>query len=352
MQNDDVIWHIINHQFCSFKSKVAKEHTFCSNPYSVSGLCIRSACPLANSSYATIREENGVCYLFMKTIERAHTPKNLWEKIKLPGNYVKSLEIVSKHLEHMPKYLVHRNKQRLTKIHQMLIRMRKLKLKAKPKIVTTNAKVDKREVGKERKALKAANLDRAIENELLERLRQVTEGEIYNYPEKAYSKVLNKAANKYKATEDGGEEEEDPDEEYEGEEQELNEAQREVGEEEEDEEDENEDYNVEYIEDFEESDTEDADLEDTDQLLELQQSTNGKRSASSSSDSNGSSDSSSSSKKKKVNSSTGSSSSNSKPRVEIEYEYEDEDEEIARNTAMNASSSGRGVAASTMDYNF
>jgi len=36
---------------------------------------------------------------------------------------------VSKELEFFPKYLQHRNKQRLTKIHQYLIRMRKLKLK-------------------------------------------------------------------------------------------------------------------------------------------------------------------------------------------------------------------------------
>jgi len=198
MQNDAVIWDIINHQFCSFKSKVARERTFCQNPYNVTGLCIRSACPLANSQYATIREEEGMCYLFIKTIERAHTPKHLWEKIALPQNYAKALEIVSNQLEHFPKYLVHRNKQRLTKIHQMIIRMRKLKLKARPKIVTTNTKVDRREVGKERKALKAAQLDRAIENELLERLKQVSEGEIYNYPEKQYTKALSRAANKFK----------------------------------------------------------------------------------------------------------------------------------------------------------
>lgn len=131
MQHDEVIWQIINHEFCSFKSKVAKERTFCQNPYNVTGLCIRSACPLANSRYATIREDEGACYLYVKTIERAHTPKKLWEKIKLPSNYIDALAIVSKHLEHFPKYLVHRNKQRLTKIHQMLIRMRKLKLKAR-----------------------------------------------------------------------------------------------------------------------------------------------------------------------------------------------------------------------------
>lgn len=135
MQHDEVIWQIINHQFCSFKTKLAEERNFCQNPYSVTGLCIKSACPLANSRYATIREEDGLCYLYIKTIERAHTPKKLWQKIKLPRNYAKALEIVSEQLEYFPKYLVHRNKQRLTKIHQMIIRMRKLKLKARYHVV-------------------------------------------------------------------------------------------------------------------------------------------------------------------------------------------------------------------------
>lgn len=83
MQHDEVIWQIINHQFCSFKTKLAEERNFCQNPYNVTGLCIKSACPLANSRYATIREEEGICYLYMKTIERAHTPKDLWQKIKV-----------------------------------------------------------------------------------------------------------------------------------------------------------------------------------------------------------------------------------------------------------------------------
>lgn len=131
MQSDEVVWQIINHGFCSFKTKIARERTFCQNPYNVTGLCLRSACPLANSQYATVREEEGICYLFIKTAERAHTPKYLWEKIRLPENYAKALETISTHLEYFPKYLVHRNKQRLTKIHQMLIRMRKLKLKAR-----------------------------------------------------------------------------------------------------------------------------------------------------------------------------------------------------------------------------
>lgn len=45
--------------------------------------------------------------------------------------------------------------------------------------------------------MKAAQLDRAIERELLERLKQVSDGEIYNYPEANYTKILSKATQEY-----------------------------------------------------------------------------------------------------------------------------------------------------------
>src|SRR5271170_3371515 len=109
MNSDELIWNVVNHDFCSFKVKYtlfsrifgfaclielrAKTQSFCRNEYNVTGLCSRQSCPLL-SKYATIREQNGILYLFIKTAERMHSPAKWWEKIKLSANYETALSQV------------------------------------------------------------------------------------------------------------------------------------------------------------------------------------------------------------------------------------------------------------------
>lgn len=254
MQHDEMIWQVINHQFCSYKSTLTKskgpnrdKRQFCKHPYSTTGVCNRSSCPLANSKYATIREENGRIHLYLKTVERAHSPKNLWEKIYLSRNYAKALQQLDEHLAYFPKAQIHRNKQRLTKIHQYLLRMRKLKLREingrKASLVRVHRKVEQREERREKKALVAAKIETTIEKELVERLARGTYGDIYNFPEVPYQKALESLVEK------------------EEEEEEESESEAELDTEDEMSDDEQEGV-VEYVEDLDEDEEEDDDLED------------------------------------------------------------------------------------------
>ncbi|KAK5167878.1 hypothetical protein LTR04_007075 [Oleoguttula sp. CCFEE 6159] len=197
MASDEIVWQVINQQFCSFKLKTTKNQNFCRNEYNVTGLCNRQSCPLANSRYATIRAnpETGTLYLYMKTVERAHMPNKWWERIKLSGNYNQALAQIDDRLAYWPKFLLHKCKQRLTRLTQVAIRMKRLareETRLGEKLVPRLApKVRRREEGRERKAEAAAKVERAIERELIERLRSGAYGEQpLNVEESVWKKVL------------------------------------------------------------------------------------------------------------------------------------------------------------------
>uniref|UniRef100_A0ACD5YUM1 Uncharacterized protein n=1 Tax=Avena sativa TaxID=4498 RepID=A0ACD5YUM1_AVESA len=187
--SDEVVWHCIRHGHCSFMAKVTTG-IFCRNPYNATGICNRSSCPLANSRYATIRDHDGIFYLYMKTAERAHMPNKLWERVKLPKNYDKAMEVINKHLEFWPKLLVHKIKQRLTKMTQCRIRMRKLQLKVREKVMTVPRKKTQIDLRKMSRAETAAQIEKSIISELLERLNRNMYGDIPNIPFGPFRKLM------------------------------------------------------------------------------------------------------------------------------------------------------------------
>jgi protein MAK16 len=70
--------------------------------------------------------------------------------------------------------------------------MRKLALKTREKVMTMPRRDIKREARREKKAETAALLEKNIEKELLERLKQGVYGDIYNYPQEQFESIIKK----------------------------------------------------------------------------------------------------------------------------------------------------------------
>ena len=152
---------------------------------------------MANSRYATVRPdpETGALCLYLKTVERAHLPSKWWEKVRLSNNYEKALAQIDEKTIYWPKFLSHKCKQRLTRLTQVAIRSRRLAREEErlgEKLVPRlPSKIRRRESTRERKAEGAAKVERAIERELIERLRSGAYGDRpLNVEENVWKKVL------------------------------------------------------------------------------------------------------------------------------------------------------------------
>ncbi|KAA6396358.1 MAG: putative protein MAK16 [Streblomastix strix] len=210
---EEVIWSCTNKGFCSSKSRILTE-TFCRSPYNITGLCRRSACPLANDEYATVREIEGKLYLLMKTPERKQFPAKLWEHILIPANKKEAKHLIRSKLQYHTVYVQENVMRRYIRILQVHGNIRKLK-RRKESAPTVAAVIRSRERKlnkKEFKAEKAAQLEDSIKKTLLERLKSGQYEGIVNFPQKTFEKVLQKEG----AIEDTLEEEEKYEIEYEG----------------------------------------------------------------------------------------------------------------------------------------
>ncbi|QPG77363.1 hypothetical protein FOA43_004776 [Brettanomyces nanus] len=253
--------------------------------------------------YATVKNIDGTLYLYMKTAERAHTPNHLWERLKLSKNYKTALKQIDDNLLYWNKFMIHKCKQRLTRLIQVKITERRMALTEQERhYVGVKHKVKNRERARERKALAAARIERAIEKELMDRLKSGAYGDKpLNVDEAVWRKILGKMETNNE--QDGDQEEEEEDElELESEAEEDDED---VG-------------RVEYVEGDDEEDDRMVEMEDLEKWLEGSSSEEGEDDddEEESSDDEGSS--------KKRTKSAGSAAKRRRPRIEVEIEQEEE----------------------------
>lgn len=191
MNHDEVTWNVMGQTFCSFKVKTRDDKVrFCRNPYNVTGLCQKGVCPLANSQYATIIEHEDELYLYVKTAERAHLPRRMWEKVKLSTSFPEALEQIDDNLQWWDKKLVNKVKARLLRLKQYLMRKRKMLMEPEVKYVSVNKRQEHKLLRREVKAEAAARIELEIEKELLDRLKKGTYDSVINANKEAFERLL------------------------------------------------------------------------------------------------------------------------------------------------------------------
>ena len=128
----------------------------------------------------------------MKTAERAHTPKELWESIKIDPSYNKALEQIDNELKYWPNFLKHKCKQRFTRLRQILIKRKKMKLEGRAEYKVVSHKAEKREKTRLVKAEKSAVIENHIVDGLLKNLKEGKYDDIYNINHNVFNSILEK----------------------------------------------------------------------------------------------------------------------------------------------------------------
>ena len=107
-------------------------------------------------------------------------------------SYNKSIEQIDTELKYFPKFLIHKCKQRFTRIRQVLIKKKKMKLEGDEEYKIVSRKAEKREKSRLIKAEKSAVIENHIAQELLKNLKNGKYEGIYNFDKNAFRKILEK----------------------------------------------------------------------------------------------------------------------------------------------------------------
>uniref|UniRef100_A0A7S0VWZ0 Ribosomal eL28/Mak16 domain-containing protein n=1 Tax=Hemiselmis tepida TaxID=464990 RepID=A0A7S0VWZ0_9CRYP len=133
-ENNDLVWDIIGeNQFCCFKKKTIVKN-FCKHEFNITGLCSRQSCPLANSKYATIIQQEGIFFLVQKDEKNLNFPNKIWKKIALSRNFGKAIQEINLNLAFWPKFFLYFAKLKLTRLTQIFLRFRINELKKNKRI--------------------------------------------------------------------------------------------------------------------------------------------------------------------------------------------------------------------------
>ncbi len=199
--SDEVIWHQLKHNFCSFSVK-NRHQIMCSHKFNVNGVCDRKCCALSNAEYATILEKDGKLILHVKAVERAYQPSTLWDKIDLPMNKEEARTVIAKECGHLDQFMLDKLAMRADRLIEMLHRMRKLKSQqlTAPKMIAIKKKTERREARRQTKALSAAKVETGLKKALLEQLHKGVYNDIYNFHQETFEEAINEEQREAEAT--------------------------------------------------------------------------------------------------------------------------------------------------------